>query len=163
MPTSSSPRPLPSAGAPPQAARDICRGVGRLLTTHGLAPVYEVTLANGRRADVMGISASAEIWIVEVKSCLADFRVDQKWPHYRQFCDRFFFAVGPAFPRQLLPTDTGLIVADRYGGDILKPAPDHKLPGARRRAIILDLARTAALRLQEGLDPEASLSAPPQP
>jgi hypothetical protein len=141
------------------AAREICRGAGRLLRDYGYAPLSEVTLGNGRRADLMGLSEAAEIWIVETKSCLEDFRVDQKWPQYREFCDRFFFAVGPTFPREVLPLDSGLIVADRYGGDILRPAPEHKLPGARRRALTLKLARTAALRLQAALDPEHGLDA----
>jgi hypothetical protein len=138
-------------------AREICRGVGRLLIAHGHAPLNEVTLSSGRRADVMGISESAEIWIIEIKSCLEDFRFDQKWPEYREFCDRLFFAVGPPFPREHLPPDTGLIVADRYGGEILRPAPEHKLAPARRRAITLRLARAAALRLSAVLDPELDL------
>ena len=97
---------------------------------------------------------SGEIWIVEIKSSLEDFRCDQKWPEYREFCDRLFFAVAPTFPRQVLPEDTGLIVADRYGGEVLRPAPEHKLAGARRKAMTLRLARTAALRLQGVIDPE---------
>ena len=87
------------------AAFDICRGVARLLKAHGLAAVSEVALANGRRADVAGLSDSGEIWIVEIKSCLEDFRADQKWPEYREFCDRLFFAVAPDFPREVLPED----------------------------------------------------------
>ncbi len=109
------------------AAFDICRGVARLLRAHGLAAVGEVALANGRRADVAGISDGGAIWIVEIKSCLEDFRTDQKWPEYREFCDRLFFAVAPDFPREVLPPDTGLIIADRYGGEIIRPAPEHKL------------------------------------
>src|SRR5262249_35206509 len=94
------------------AAFDICRGVARLLKAHGLAAVSEVALANGRRADVAGVADSNEIWIVEIKSCLEDFRADQKWPEYREFCDRLFFAVAPGFPLDVLPPDTGLIIAD---------------------------------------------------
>ena len=143
-----------SDGRQSQAARDICRGVGRTLQAYGFAPLAEVTLASGRRADVMGVSARAEIWIVEIKSCLEDFRIDQKWPEYREFCDRFFFAVSPTFPCEVLPADTGLIVADRYGGEMVRPAPEHRLAGGRRRALTLSLARMAALRLQGVLDPE---------
>jgi hypothetical protein len=150
-----------TGGDQARLARDICRGVCRLFKAYGFAPVSEVTLASGRRADVMGLSEAAEIWLVEIKSCLEDFRVDQKWPQYREFCDRFFFAVGPTFPREVLPADTGLIVADRYGGEILRPAPDHKLAASRRRALTLRLARTAALRLQAALDPDQVLDALP--
>ena len=161
---------MPMASLQPADARDgrqspaafaIFRGVGRLLQAHGLAPVGEVTLANGRRADVVGVAADGEIWIVEIKSCLADFRADGKWPEYRAFCDRLFFAVAPAFPREVLPQDTGLIVADHYGGEILRAAPEHRLAGARRKAMTLRLLRTAALRLQGLIDPEGDLEAPP--
>src|SRR3974390_1915625 len=75
------------------AAAEICRGVARLLKAHGFAAVSEVALANGRRADLAAVSDAGEIWIVEIKSSLEDFRADQKWPDYRGFCDRLFFAV----------------------------------------------------------------------
>jgi hypothetical protein len=141
------------------AALDICRGTSRLLKAHALAPLAEVGLASGRRADIVALAASGAIWIVEIKSCLDDFRTDQKWPEYRDFCDRLFFAVSPAFPCDVLPPDTGLIVADRYGGEILRPAPEHKLPPARRKAMTLKLARLAAWRLQGALDPDGGFEA----
>src|SRR5262249_2496919 len=81
----------PSCGA--QATFEVCRGAARLLRAHGLAVVSELSLANARRADLAGVTAAGEIWIVEIKSCLADLRADQKWPEYRDFCDRFLFAV----------------------------------------------------------------------
>jgi hypothetical protein len=152
--------PVTSVSSPPRdsrpspAAFDICRGAARLLGAHGLASLAEVTLANGRRADLAGISGSGEIWIVEVKSSLEDFRSDTKWPEYREFCDRLYFAVAPDFPREVLPPDTGLIIADRYGGEIARPAPEHRLAGARRKAMTLRLARIAAMRLQAAIDPE---------
>jgi hypothetical protein len=136
------------------AAFAIFRGVGRLLQAHGLAVVGEVPLANGRRVDVAGVGTGGEIWIVEIKSCLQDFRADQKWPEYRAFCDRLFFAVAPTFPREVLPENTGIVVADRYGGEILRVAPEHRLGPARRKAVTLRLLRTAALRLQGMIDPE---------
>ncbi len=139
------------------AAFDICRGVVRLLRAHGMAAVSEVTLASGRRADIAATAESGEIWIVEIKSSLEDFRSDQKWPEYRDYCDRLFFAVGPGFPREVLPPDTGLIIADRYGGDIVRAAPEHKLAGARRKAVTLRLVQTAAHRLQAIIDPEYGL------
>jgi hypothetical protein len=144
------------------AALAIFRGVGRVLEAHGLAVVGEVVLANGRRADVAGVGRSGEIWIVEIKSCLEDFRADQKWPEYRAFCDRLFFAVAPGFPLDALPLDAGLIVADRYGGEILRPAPEHKLAGARRKAMTLRLLRAAAFRLQRMIDPERDIEALPR-
>jgi hypothetical protein len=136
------------------AAFDICRGVARLLRAHGLAAVAEVALANGRRADLAGIAGSGEVWIVEIKSSVEDFRSDAKWPEYREFCDRLFFAVAPAFPTEILPPDTGLVVADRYGGEIVRAAPEHRLAGARRKAMTLRVLHTAAFRLQAAIDPE---------
>ena len=144
------------------AAFAIFRGVGRLLKAHGLAAVGEVGLANGRRADVAGVGKSGEIWIVEIKSCLEDFRGDLKWPEYRAFCDRLFFAVAPAFPLDVLPQDAGLIVADRYGGELLRAAPEHKLSAARRKAVTLQLLRTAAFRLQGVIDPNGGFEALPR-
>jgi len=140
----------------PHVAFEICRGVARLLRAHGLAVVTELSLANGRRADLAGVTASGEIWIVEVKSCPADLRSDQKWPEYREFCDRFFFAVAPNFPREALPSGTGQIVADRYGGEIVATAPDHKLAAARRKAMTMRMLRAAAFRLQAALDPDGA-------
>jgi hypothetical protein len=138
------------------AAFNICRGVARLLSARAMAAVTEVSLANGRRADVAAIGQGGEIWIVEIKSSIEDFQTDLKWPEYRDFCDRLYFAVAPQFPAGILPPDTGLIVADRYGGEIVRAAPEHKLAGARRKSVTLTLARTAANRLQGIHDPEFS-------
>lgn len=133
--------------------RDVCRGVGRLLRAMSFAAITELPLPNGRRADVVGLSPSGDIWIVEVKSCLDDLRVDAKWPEYREFSDALFFAVAPDFPRQVLPEDTGLILADRYGGEIVRDAPQTRLVAARRKAMTLRIARAAAFTLQNLTDP----------
>jgi hypothetical protein len=125
-----------------------------------MAPVSEVSLANGRRADIAAVAASGEIWIVEIKSSVEDFRTDQKWPEYREFCDRLFFAVAPGFPREILPADTGFVIADRYGGEIVRAAPEHRLAGARRKAMTLRLVHTAAFRLQAAMDPEGRFEEP---
>lgn len=131
----------------PEITAALARGVTRVLWNHGLAPLLEVPLANGRRADLMGLTPNGEIWIVETKSCVEDFAVDQKWPDYREYCDRFFFAVTEVFPRELIPDDVGLIVADQFGGAILRDAPLMTLAGARRKAVTLLFARLAATRL----------------
>jgi hypothetical protein len=125
----------------------LARGVQRMLADRGFAPLLEMPLANGRRADVAAVSAKGEFWIVETKSGLEDFRVDQKWPDYRDYCDAFYFAVAIDFPRELIPDDVGLIVADGFGGEILRTAPMHALAGARRKAMLLAFARLAAARL----------------
>jgi hypothetical protein len=131
----------------PEITALLARGVMRLLQDHGLSSLLEVPLANGRRADVMGLTASGEIWIVETKSCLEDFAVDLKWPDYREYCDRFYFAVTEDFPRELIPESVGLIVADGFGGAILRECAAQPLAGARRKAVTLLFARLAALRL----------------
>jgi hypothetical protein len=135
---------------------EIGRGVCRLLALHGFACVYELSLASGRRADIAAISDSGEIWIVEIKSSIEDFRVDQKWPEYREFCDRLLFAVAPGFPVEILPPDTGLILADGYGAAIERDAPEHRLAGARRKAVTLRFAHAAATRLHMLVDPQGA-------
>ncbi len=125
---------------------DVTRGALRLLDQLDMAGVTELSLANGRRADIAGLGPKGEIWIVEVKSCLADYQSDGKWHEYRAFCDRFFFAVNADFPQDVLPGDTGLIIADGFGGALVRRAPEHRLAGARRKAVTLKLARLAARR-----------------
>jgi len=133
--------------------REVCRGVCRLLRALNVANVKELMLPNGRRADVVGLSPAGDFSIVEVKSSLEDFRVDTKWPEYRDFCDVFYFAVAPDFPRDILPADTGLILADRFGAEIVRPAPEHRLPAARRKVMTMRFARSAAFSLQAQADP----------
>jgi len=132
--------------APP--AGEITRGVVRLFESLGLASVIELTLANGRRADVAALGADGEIRIAEVKSSVADFRSDGKWPAYGDYCDRFYFAVAAWFPQDILPAHTGLIVADGFGGAIVRQPDPARLNAARRKAMTLRFARLAASRLQ---------------
>ncbi len=136
------------------AALEIQRGVIRLLAAHGISAITELGLPNGLRADAVGLSSEGDIWIVEIKSCLADYRADTKWPGYREFCDELFLAVAPAFPVDILSGDAGLILADRYGGEIVRRAPVLKVAPARRKAMTLRFARIAASRLHFGRDPE---------
>jgi hypothetical protein len=107
----------------------------------------ELSLGNGRRADVIGVSAKAEIWIVETKSGLEDYWADAKWRDYLDYCDAFYFGVTEHFPGDCIPQDVGVIVADGFGGEIIRPAPGRALAPARRRALLIDYARTAATRL----------------
>lgn len=137
-------------------ASDICRGVLRLFADLNIAGVTEMTLANGRRADIAAIDPAGKITIVEVKSSVADFRSDAKWPDYRPFCDRFYFAVGHGFPKELIPAETGLIVADGFGGAVLREPGETPLAPARRKAVTLRFARLAATRLNFGGEPVAS-------
>ena len=97
----------------------------RLLIDHGYAPLAELPLGNGRRADVAGLGQAGEIIIVECKSCLEDYRVDQKWREYAPYCDAFYFAVAEDFPREAIPEDVGLIVADQFGGAFIRPAAEQ--------------------------------------
>jgi hypothetical protein len=140
-----------------RVARDIERGTVRLLAAHGIGCVRELTLPDGHRADLVGLSRDGAITIVEIKSGVADFRTDQKWRAYRAWCDAFYFAVLPDFPVGILPDDTGLILADRFGGDFARDAPSHPLAAARRKALCLRFARIAADRLMRQLDPGLGL------
>lgn len=152
------------AGVPcrPDNTINIARGVLRLLDAHGRAAITELPLANGRRADVVALSTAGGIWIIEVKSCLADFLADTKWPDYWEFADQLYFAVAPDFPIDMLPVTTGLILADRYGGEIVRASPEARLPAARRNAMTLRFARRAAQRLLRVADPELGLERGPE-
>lgn len=145
----------PSAGEPEPVtgAAAIARGTLRLLLDLGYSPATEVTLANGRRADILAVGRSGELVIVEVKSSIPDFQNDRKWPEYLPFCDRFFFAVDTAFPSGLIPESCGLVVADGYGAAILREAVPAPLAAARRKAVTLRLARIAAERLARQMLP----------
>jgi hypothetical protein len=128
-------------------AAQLCRGVTIMFADLGFAAVGELPLPNGRRADLAAIDDQGQIIIVEIKSCRADFQTDRKWRDYLEFCDRFFFAVAPDFPQDILPQECGLILADRHGAAIMRPAPVTPLHSARRRAQILRIAQTACRRL----------------
>ena len=133
-------------------AAAISRGTLRLLADLGLCGIQEMTLANNRRADIAAIGPGGEVWMVEVKSGVAYFRSDAKWPEYMPFCDRFWFAVDHDFPQELIPEETGLIVADAFGAAVIREAPAEKLSPARRKAVTLRLARLAAMRLSAAAD-----------
>ncbi len=132
----------------------LARGISRLLGSLGFSSVHEFVLPTGRRVDVAGLGAKGELVFVEIKTSLADFRSDFKWESYCEFCDRFFFAVPDDFPQAVLPEEVGLIIADPYGGAILREAPAWSLAGARRKAMLLRFAHHAAARLQRVIDPE---------
>jgi len=142
-----------SDGRQSATALAIARGTARLLHAHGFSVVSELALASGRRADLVALDGGGEIWIVEIKSSVADFRADRKWMDYRAHCDRLFFATTPAVPAEIFPRDAGLIVADGFGAALVCAAPEHRLPAATRKSMMLAFARAAALRLQALTDP----------
>ncbi len=144
---------MPVDGRQSETALAIGRGTARLLHALGRCVVSELGLPSGRRADLVALDAGGEIWIVEIKSSVADFRADQKWQDYRAHCDRLFFATCMAVPREIFPPDTGLIVADAFGAQMICEAPEHRLPAATRKSMMLSFARAAALRLQSLADP----------
>src|SRR5690242_4713356 len=147
----------PESGGGSAAAAALCRGVRRLFVEQGFASLAEFSLANGRRADVAALGRGGEIAIVEIKSSIADFRADRKWPDYWDYCDRLYFAVGADFPQDLIPAECGLIVADAFGAAILREPPEPRpLNPARRSAVMLRFARTAAARLYRMTDPDAA-------
>lgn len=146
---------LETPASPLQPGQLLARGTARHLRDLGLASVLELVPTRGLRVDIMALTPKGEIWIVECKSCRADFMSDHKWQGYLDWCDRFFWAVDAEFPQDLLPTETGLICADPYGAAILRDAPLSKLPAARRTAVTRLFARHAALRLQQQIDPTA--------
>jgi len=133
-------------------AAAVARGVSRLLIQEGYSPILEFTLANGRRLDVAALGPDGTMLGVEIKVALADLKGDQKWPEYLEYCELFYFAIPPDFPDEFVPPETGLIVADRYGGAILRPSPRTLLHASRRKAVTLSFARVAAERLSQYLE-----------
>jgi hypothetical protein len=131
----------------------LARGVCRHLAARDFMPLPEVVPERGRRVDVMALGPRGEIWVVECKSSRADFLSDAKWQGYLDWCDRYFWAVDAAFPADLLPEGTGLIIADDYDAEILRMGPETRLAPARRAALIRRFARDAARRLQRLGDP----------
>ena len=144
---------LPIDGRQSETALQVARGTARLLHAHGFCVISELSLPSGRRADLVALDTGGAIWIVEIKSSVADFRADQKWQDYRAHCDQLFFATAPDVPSEIFPADAGLIVADHFGAQMLSDAPEHKLAAATRKAMMLLFARAAALRLQLLADP----------
>jgi len=141
-------------------AAEVARGVSRLLLQDGYAPILEFTLPNGRRLDVAAIGPGGEILGVEIKVALADLRGDSKWPEYLDYCDLFYFAIPPDFPPEHVPQEPGLIVADRYGGEIVKEAEAQNLHASRRKAVTISFANVAASRLSSVLDAVAQDASP---
>lgn len=136
----------------------LARGVCRHLLHHGFVTVEELVPAPGLRVDVMALGPKGEVWIVECKSSRIDFTSDRKWHSYLEWSDRFFWAVDADFPVDLLPEETGLIIADPYDAEILRMGPARPLAGARRKVMMQKFARHAALRLQGYRDPGVTAS-----
>jgi hypothetical protein len=155
----SGPPEAPIDGRQSEAALAICRGVRRLLRARGFATVTELPLSSGRRADVVGLSSEGALVIVEIKSSVADFRADHKWRDYFAHCDRLYFAVDANMPLEIMPEEAGLIVADSYGGEILREPAPRAIPPAARRAVLLRFALAAADRLHRFADPGAASEA----
>jgi hypothetical protein len=138
----------------PDMTRAVRRGAVRCLRQAGFVTVHEMTFASGRRADIVALKPDNDIWIIEVKSGLADFRADAKWADYADYCDALAFAVAPDFPAELIPEPVGLIVADPFGGEIIRPPQRLPLAPARRKAVTLAFARLGAVRLMNLEDPD---------
>lgn len=158
IPPNSHLRPLLASELPvmerANAAALLSRGLTRFFAAHGIVSLPEFTLRCGRRADLICLDAKCRVTIIEIKSSVEDFRCDQKWPEYLEYCDEFYFAVPESFPQALIPADQGLIVADGYGATIIRASAAFQLNAARRRALLLQFAQLAAARLQALNDPE---------
>jgi hypothetical protein len=142
-------------------AAEVARGVSRLLIQEGFSPILEFTLANGRRLDVAALGADGTMLGVEIKVSVADLKGDTKWPEYLEYCELFYFAIPPDFPDHHVPPGTGLIVADKYGGAIIRPATQQPLNASRRKAVTLKFAKCAAERLAVLLEANETLGIMP--
>lgn len=143
----------PEATARPEITASLKRGVGRALVGADHAVLFELPLANNRRADVVSLDRHGLITIIEIKSGLADFQADDKWRDYLDYCDFFAFAVTSDFPDSVLPDDEGLMIADAFGAEFIRRPRHDPLSAARRKAMLIRFARAAAARLQTILDP----------
>jgi hypothetical protein len=138
----------------PDITRAVRRGAVRALRQLGFAAAHELTFPSGRRADIVALKPDNDIWIIEVKSGLADFRADLKWSGYEDYCDALVFAVSADFPAELIPAHVGLLVADGFGGELIRAPERRALAPARRKAVTLAFARAAASRLMLLDDPD---------
>ena len=143
-------------------ARAVARGICRLFARNDVWCIAEMPLRSGRRADLMGIDAKGLIEIDEINVSRADLMSDGKWPDYLSHCDRFYWGLPPHLDRVCLdgagfaPERCGVIVADGYDAEIVRPAPALAMATARRKAEIERLARAALRRQLVGLDPHCS-------
>ena len=134
-------------GRQSERAMVVRRGVQRLLIEMGAVAIPELCLSTGRRADLVALTRKGDIWIIEIKSSIEDFRVDRKWPEYRLHSDRFFFATHPDVPAEIFPEECGFILSDGYGAEMMRDAPEHRLAPPARKALMLRIARAGAARL----------------
>ena len=143
-------------------AAAVARGVCRLFARNDVWCLPEMPLRNGRRADLMGLDARGHIVIVEIKTARGDLLGDSKWPDYLDFCDRFYWGLSPDLDRACLEGDAfrpdccGVIVADAYDAEIIRPAPSLRLNAARRKLETERLARAALRRQVVAADPQCS-------
>ena len=144
----------PVDGRQSEAALAIQRGMVRALAQQNIACLPEVPLPNHRRADLMAVTDKGEIWIIEIKSGVVDFQTDRKWPDYLPYCDRFYFALAPDFPTDILPEACGYWLADAYGAEMLREAEGQKLAAARRHVMLRRMARIGGFRMARLADPK---------
>ena len=134
---------------------------GRILRRKG-DKVEEVISLTGEQIFKMAIDAKGRIVIVEIKVARGDLLGDAKWPDYLEYCDRFYWGLAPHLDRACLETEAfrpdlcGVIVADGYDAEILRPAPSLPLAAARRKAETERLARAALRRLVVSTDPQCA-------
>ena len=146
--------PPPIDGRQSPTALAVARGARRYLRALGFATLTELPLPSGRRADIVALGPDGSVHIIEIKSSLTDLRADAKWPDYRAHSDRLYFAIPATLSPDIMPADAGLIVADAYGAELLRAAPEHRLAPATRRAMLIRFAESAAHRLHALHDPE---------
>ena len=154
--------PATALSPPEREALAVARGIGRLFARNGIWCLAEMPLRSGRRADLMGVDGKGRIVIVEIKVSRADLLGDAKWPDYLDYCDRFYWGLAPHLDRACLdgpafrPDLCGVIVADGYDAEIVRPAPSLPLAAARRKTETERLARAALRRLVVGADPHCA-------
>ena len=144
---------MPDDLTQPKPGQLLARGTCRHLASLDFVTVEELIPTSGLRVDVMALGPKGEVWIIECKSSRVDFISDSKWQGYLEWCDRYFWAVDEAFPTELLPLETGLIIADPYDAEIIRMGEESKLAAPRRKVMLQKFARHAARRWHDARDP----------
>ena len=143
-------------------AASVRRGIQRMFARYDVWLLPEMPLRNGRRADLMGVDSKGRVIIIEIKVQRGDLLGDGKWQDYLDYCDRFYWGVCPDIDRTVLdreifrPDCCGIVVADGYDGEIVRPASLKPLAPARRKAETERLARAALRRMTVAMDPHCT-------
>ena len=114
--------------------KDMTTAVCALLWRHGLKPLTEYVLPNGRRLDVAALDFDGGLLGVEVKTSMNDFNRDLKWADSAGFCFIFYVALPLGLDHGIVHPGVRTITVDedrawisrRTGRGLLRPDQWHE-------------------------------------